>query len=58
LAALVTLVGDAAGTFTINLITGKLLPPFTASVLEHVALCDAAPLQDHDAAVEENPLTV
>ena len=52
------LVGDAAETFTINLITGKLVPPFTASELVQVAVDVETPLHDQDAAVVENPLTL
>ena len=57
-AVLDTLVGDAAGTFTITLITGKLEPPFTASEVVHVAVCVETPVHDQDAVVVENPLTV
>ena len=53
-----TLVGEAAGTFTMILISGKLLPPAMAWVLVHVAVWVVAPKQLQVADVFEKFATV
>lgn len=56
-AALVTLPGEVAGMFTINLMTGKLEERAMAELLVHVAVPVAAPLQLHEESVVEKPDT-